>query len=201
MMQPLGLGSVALLLPVAVWGYRLLGDRRLAIERLRVLVWSWGRCSARPSCPVATHCALAAAVRPRRSCRRRHARLPVLFHRSWSNDTAHLSLGLAPALVAFGTAAGMIFGGEAEDYDDYDDEDEKDDDEDREAGDSAWISLGFIEHHLLSFRAWLGRLFMRASGCRWRRAIIRDPAPPRRAALRRLRRSAADDAEDRRRRG
>src|ERR1700727_557411 len=29
MMQLLGLGAVALLLPVAVWGYRLLGHRRL----------------------------------------------------------------------------------------------------------------------------------------------------------------------------
>src|SRR5580692_2426612 len=42
MMQLLGLGSLALLLPVAVWGYRLLGHRRLSHERLRVLVWMLG---------------------------------------------------------------------------------------------------------------------------------------------------------------
>ena len=42
MMQLLGLGSLALLLPVAVWGYRLLGHRRLSHERLRVLLWLVG---------------------------------------------------------------------------------------------------------------------------------------------------------------
>src|SRR5580698_843966 len=39
MMQLLGLGSLALLLPIAVWGYRLLGHRPLSHERLRVLLW------------------------------------------------------------------------------------------------------------------------------------------------------------------
>ena len=42
MMQLLGLGSLALLLPIAVWGYRLLGHRRLSHERLRVLLWLIG---------------------------------------------------------------------------------------------------------------------------------------------------------------
>ena len=42
MMQLLGLGSLALLLPIAVWGYRLLGHRPLRRERLRVLLWLFG---------------------------------------------------------------------------------------------------------------------------------------------------------------
>src|SRR6204780_2646911 len=42
MMQLLGLGSLALLLPIAVWGYRLLGHRPLSHERLRVLLWLAG---------------------------------------------------------------------------------------------------------------------------------------------------------------
>src|SRR3984885_10508456 len=42
MMQLLGLGALALLLPVAVWGYRLLGHRRLSHERLRVVLWLIG---------------------------------------------------------------------------------------------------------------------------------------------------------------
>ena len=42
MMQLLGLGSLALLLPIAVWGYRLLGHRPLSRERLRVLLWLLG---------------------------------------------------------------------------------------------------------------------------------------------------------------
>src|SRR6202040_358377 len=43
MMQLLGLGSLALLLPIAVWGYRLLGHRPLSHERLRVFLWIIGR--------------------------------------------------------------------------------------------------------------------------------------------------------------
>src|SRR5271168_5190014 len=42
MMQLLGLGALALLLPIAVWGYRLLGHRRLSHERLRVVLWLFG---------------------------------------------------------------------------------------------------------------------------------------------------------------
>ena len=42
MMQLFGLGSLALLLPIAVWGYRLLGHRQLSHERLRVLLWLVG---------------------------------------------------------------------------------------------------------------------------------------------------------------
>jgi S-DNA-T family DNA segregation ATPase FtsK/SpoIIIE len=38
----LGLGSLALLLPVGIWGYRLLGHRPLGRERLRVLLWLFG---------------------------------------------------------------------------------------------------------------------------------------------------------------
>ncbi|MGA7429675.1 MAG: DNA translocase FtsK 4TM domain-containing protein, partial [Xanthobacteraceae bacterium] len=201
MMQLLGLGSVALLLPVAVWGYRLLGHRRLSHERLRVLVWMLGAVlsAAFVSClPRTAHWPLPSGLGG--VVGDAMLRLPlVLFHIQLVGTTRLIfafGLGFA-ALVAFGTAAGMIFGGEAEDYDDYDDEDEKDDDEDREAGDSAWISLGFIEHHLLSFRAWLGRLFMRRE--RLPMASRDNPAIPRRRVEPRFEgsaRSAADDAED-----
>src|SRR5579863_1766431 len=39
LMQLLGLGSLALLLPIAIWGYRLLGHRPLSREKLRLLLW------------------------------------------------------------------------------------------------------------------------------------------------------------------
>jgi DNA segregation ATPase FtsK/SpoIIIE, S-DNA-T family len=42
MMQLLGLGSLALLLPLGIWGYRLLGHRPLSRERLRILLWMFG---------------------------------------------------------------------------------------------------------------------------------------------------------------
>src|SRR6202158_5658937 len=41
-MQLLGLGSLAPVLPIGVWGYRLLGHRPLGRERLRVLLWVFG---------------------------------------------------------------------------------------------------------------------------------------------------------------
>src|ERR1700759_2111778 len=46
MMQLFGLGSLALLLPIAVWGYRLLGHRALSRERLRVMLWLGGAAAA-----------------------------------------------------------------------------------------------------------------------------------------------------------
>jgi len=42
LMQLLGLGSLALLLPIAIWGYRLLGHRPLSREKLRMLLWLFG---------------------------------------------------------------------------------------------------------------------------------------------------------------
>ena len=42
LMQLLGLGALALLLPIAIWGYRLLGHRPLSREKLRMLLWLFG---------------------------------------------------------------------------------------------------------------------------------------------------------------
>src|SRR6202161_2946854 len=39
LMQLLGLGALALLLPIAVWGYRLLSHKQLSHERVRVVIW------------------------------------------------------------------------------------------------------------------------------------------------------------------
>ena len=131
MMQLLGLGSLALLLPVAIWGYRLLGHRRLSHERLRVLVWLFGAVlsAAFVSClPRSAHWPLPSGLGG--VVGDAMLRLPlVLFHMQLVGTTrlvVALVLGFA-ALMTFGTAAGIIFGGEAEDYDDYEAEDEKED--------------------------------------------------------------------------
>jgi S-DNA-T family DNA segregation ATPase FtsK/SpoIIIE len=202
MMQLLGLGSLALLLPIAVWGYRLLGHRRLSHERLRVLLWIFGAVlsAAFVSClPRSAHWPLPSGLGG--VVGDAMLRLPVvLFHMQLAGTTRLVTgfgLGVA-ALAAFGVASGAIWGGDAEDYDD----EEEDQDEASEEGDGAWISLGFIEHHLLSFRAWLGRLFTRRD--RMPMPSRDNPAIPRRRVEPRFANSGArpagvddeDDAED-----
>src|SRR3984885_15458333 len=131
MMQLLGLGALALLLPIAAWGYRLLGHRRLSHERLRVLLWVFGAVlsAAFVSClPRTAHWPLPSGLGG--VVGDAMLRLPVvLFHIQLAGMTrlvTALALGFA-ALTAFGVAAGMIWGGAAEDDDDdEDDEEEKD---------------------------------------------------------------------------
>jgi DNA segregation ATPase FtsK/SpoIIIE, S-DNA-T family len=185
LMQLLGLGSLALLLPVAIWGYRLLGHRRLSHERLRVMVWLFGAVlsAAFASClPRSAHWPLPSGLGG--VVGDAILRVPVvLFHMPLAGTprlVAAVVLGFA-ALMTFGLAAGIIFAGEVEHYDDgyaddEEDEDEDEEDAEKEAGDSAWVSLGFIEHHLLSFRAWLGRALFRRE---------RAPLPSRDAVARR----------------
>ncbi len=160
LMQLLGLGSLALLLPIAVWGYRLLGHRPLSHERLRVLMWLFGA-------------VLTAAFA---SCLPKSPRWPLpsglggvigdavlglpayLLHAPLAGTHrfgAAIVFGIA-ALVTFAGAAGLL-------WRDASDEDEIDEDEEeepeQEADDGGWISLGLLEHYVLSFRARLARLF------------------------------------------
>jgi len=157
MMQLLGLGSLALLLPVAVWGYRLLGHRPLHHERLRVLLWLVGAVLAAAfasSLPRGARwplpCGFGGVIGDAM------LRLPALFLGAPLSGTARfataVALGVA-ALAAFVGAAGMIgAGAEAEAA-----EAEPDEDEDH----GAWISLGHLLHAMLSLRAKLMRLWRR----------------------------------------
>jgi DNA segregation ATPase FtsK/SpoIIIE, S-DNA-T family len=160
MMQLLGLGSLALLLPIAVWGYRLLGHKQLSHERLRVLLWLAGAVltagfasclprSPRWPLPSGLGGVIGDAV----------LRLPVLvLHAPLAGPhrlAAAAVLGIA-ALATFAGAAGIFWRDAVE----QDDEDE--DAEPAEADDErGWISLGLLAHYLLSFRARLARLFRR----------------------------------------
>ena len=157
MMQLLGLGSLALLLPIAVWGYRLLGHRRLSHERLRVLLWLVGAALSAgfASClPKSPHWPLPSGLGG--VIGDAVLRLPVLLLHfplaGWSRFAAALVLGIA-ALAAFAGAAGMLWRDAADD-----DEGEEVGEDDDERG---WISLGFLAHSFLSFRARLARLFGR----------------------------------------
>jgi DNA segregation ATPase FtsK/SpoIIIE, S-DNA-T family len=184
MMQLFGLGSLALLLPIAVWGYRLLGHRRLRHERRRIILWLVGAvlAAAFTSClPRSAHwplpCGLGGVVGDAA------LRLPVqLFHLSLAGINrlaAGITFGTA-TLLAFAGAAGLIWGDAAGDDKEAAEEDDEQDDEEneepRDRDESGWLSLGFLTHSILSLRARIARLFHRRA---------RTPMPSRDGAVRR----------------
>jgi S-DNA-T family DNA segregation ATPase FtsK/SpoIIIE len=163
MMQLLGLGSLALLLPIAVWGYRLLGHRPLSRERLRVMLWLCGTtltAAFASSLPRSAHWPLpnglggvvGDAV----------MKLPALFMSAPLAGTYRIVIATvigAAALVTFAGAAGLI-------WPDRRDAKEKEKIEDDEDDEQASISLGRIAHGLLSIRSRLARLFGRVAAPR-----------------------------------
>jgi len=186
MMQLLGLGSLGLLLPIAVWGYRLLGHRPLSRERLRVLFWLLGAVlsAAFASClPRSAHWPLPsglggvvgdAVLRVP----------PALFNVPLTGTRqlgAAIVLGVA-ALLAFAAAAGMIW------HDALDEEEDEELDEDEDEDESAWVSLGLVAHYLLSFQARLARMFRRS-------ATPQFPAGERELSRRRLEPRAREEPE------
>jgi DNA segregation ATPase FtsK/SpoIIIE, S-DNA-T family len=167
MMQLLGLGSLALLLPVGVWGYRLLGHRPLGRERLRALAWLFGAVLAAAfasNLPRGAHwplpCGLGGVIGDAL------LRVPTVFFGTplagLYRLVAAIVLGVA-ALVTFAGAAGLMWRGSTRDEDArYDADDNLDDDE--ESGgedDGAWISLGRLMHAVLSFRTRIALMFRR----------------------------------------
>ena len=159
LMQLLGLGSLVLLLPIAIWGYRLLGHRPLSREKLRMLLWLFGAvlAAAFASCmPRSAHwplpCGLGGVIGDA------VLRLPmVLFGVPMvgaNRLAATIVLGIA-ALFAFAGAAGIIWRDAADDEDDDEEETAEADDE------GGWISLGWLIHEVLSIRARIARLFRR----------------------------------------
>jgi S-DNA-T family DNA segregation ATPase FtsK/SpoIIIE len=162
LMQLLGLGSLALLLPIAVWGYRLLGHRPLSREKLRVVLWLIGAilCAAfASSFPRSPHWPLPSGlggVIGDALLRLPSALLHVPLPRPYQFAET-IVFGFA-ALTAFAIAAGIIW----RDVDEEDiEEDEQQEDEEQAEGDRdrAFISLGLLVHALLSLRSRIARLF------------------------------------------
>ncbi len=151
LMQLLGLGSLALLLPIAVWGYRLLGHRPLSREKLRVVLWLVGAILAAAfasSLPRSSHWPLPSGLGG--VIGDALLRLPaVLFHVTLPPTylfVESIVFGIA-ALAAFAIAAGIV-------WRDVDQEEtvEEEDEEAESDDDRAWISLGLLVHALLSLR-------------------------------------------------
>ena len=165
MMQLLGLGSLALLLPIGIWGYRLLGHRPLGRERLRVFLWVLGAvlAAAFASClPRGPHwplpCGLGGVVGDAL------LRLPTVLLGIPLTGLTRFCVALAlggAVLIAFFGAAGALWPGLADEEDEEEADEEEVEDEDEEADQDeeaeedrggGWISLGGLMHTVLSFR-------------------------------------------------
>jgi len=169
MMQLFGIASVALVLPIAVWGWRLAGHRALYRERLRLLTWI--------AAVVLT--ASFAACLPRTAAWPLPAGLggvtgdALLRFAVWvaGNDV----LGIARLIVGVAAGAGaslalaltLGFGwqepAEVEEprrrrkVKVADEEEEEQEEEEQAPRRGGWLSLGFFTHGFLSLRARLAR--------------------------------------------
>ena len=152
LMQLFGLAALVLLLPIAIWGWRLASHRHLSRERLRLALWGLA---------VPLSAAFAAAL-PRTSAWPLPAglggaigdwllRLPISLVGNASIARSIISLALALAAVAcLAVVAGFGFHSGAAGADD-----------DKDSEHRAAISLGWIAHGFLSLKARLVRLLAR----------------------------------------
>jgi DNA segregation ATPase FtsK/SpoIIIE, S-DNA-T family len=170
MMQLLGLGSLALLLPIAACGYRLLRDRRLRHERLRLVLWLVGAVLAAAfasSMPHGPHWPLPSGLGG--VIGDAVLRLPaVLLHVPLSGGgrlIGGIVLGIA-ALAALAVTAGLAWRERREPADEprrrAQLRERKEDEENEEEDEETWLSLGLLAHALLSLRARVARLWRRA---------------------------------------
>jgi DNA segregation ATPase FtsK/SpoIIIE, S-DNA-T family len=165
MMQLLGLGSLALLLPIGIWGYRLLGHRPLSRERLRILLWVFSAVLAATfaAClPRGTHwplpCGLGGVVGDAM------LRAPAVLFGAPIAGAFRLVIGAilgVAVLVTFAGAAGLLWRGSADDEEEVEEEDDNEADAEDEAEDHAggWLSLGGLMHTVLSLRSRLALMF------------------------------------------
>jgi S-DNA-T family DNA segregation ATPase FtsK/SpoIIIE len=168
LMQVLGVAALAFILPIAIWGWRLMTHRPLRQERLRLLFWILG----------VVLCAGCAAALPRSYAWPLPVglggvigdwvlRLPALLAGGTLAGPMRLAVAItagAGTLLCFAVVAG--FGWTSKDRNADVAEDADDDEE-------ASISLGWLTHGLLSLKARLARAFTRRTP---------TPAPARREA-------------------
>ncbi len=183
--QIFGLAALALVLPIAIWGWRLASHRALCRERIRLVAWILG---------VALIAAFAASL-PRPSS----WPLPVglggvvgdalMRAMSWLaggslGAIARFAIGTTTAALGFAAiaiACGFSLHGEPAAADD-DEEEEPEEDakaEPEEKEGRAAISLGFLVHGFLSLKARIARLFSRGDGETSRRAALSERTEPR----------------------
>jgi S-DNA-T family DNA segregation ATPase FtsK/SpoIIIE len=160
--QLLGLAALALILPIAIWGWRLASHRRLSRERIRLGFWAlaillWAACAA--ALPRSAAWPLPAGLGG--VIGDWMLRLPTFLVGGGFLPRTVMGVALAlAALTSLAIVAGFGFHSNAAD----------DGDPDKEAEQRAAISLGWIAHGFLSVRARLARLLTS-------RSALRLPAP------------------------
>ncbi|MPZ40136.1 MAG: cell division protein FtsK [Rhizobiales bacterium] len=192
MMQLFGIASVAIVLPIAVWGWRLVSHRALHRERLRLVAWigavvltaSFAACLPRTAAwplPAGLGGVTGDAL----------LRLAVWIAGNDALGLARLIVGLAAgagASIALALSLGFGWHEPAEveaprkgrrkvKVEETEDDEEDDEEEARETQRrSGLISLGSITHGFLSLKARLARWYERRSA---QRITFREPSPGR----------------------
>jgi S-DNA-T family DNA segregation ATPase FtsK/SpoIIIE len=183
LMQLFGVAALALVLPLGIWGWRLVSHRPLRREHIRLAFWLIG---------IVLAAGFAGAL-PRTATWPLPAglggvigdfvlRLPAMLAGGTLSGTVRLAVAIAAGIatfVCFAIAAGFGWR-EADDRDDkrYDDKPVEADEEKEER---TSISLGWITHEFLSLKARLARLLTRrklATSASARDAAARGRAEP-----------------------
>jgi S-DNA-T family DNA segregation ATPase FtsK/SpoIIIE len=180
LMQLFGIAALALVLPIAVWGWRMVSHRPLSRERIRVAVWILGVLLATgfAACLPRSH-AWPLPAGPGGVIGDLLLRLPLLLthgHMSvWTRIIAGILFG-AGVVASFAVVAGFGLRQADEDEEEEDSDDEEADEEEAKEGGS--ISLGFLVHALLSLKWALTRWLVQRRA-RPRLSLARDRAEPR----------------------
>jgi S-DNA-T family DNA segregation ATPase FtsK/SpoIIIE len=185
-MQIFGLAALALIFPVALWGWRLTSHRPLARERIRLVIWvfaialvaAFAACLPRPTSwplPVGLGGVVGDAV----------LRGAAWLMGGSLGSFAYVVIGATTAVLGFAALAitcGFGLHGTADEVDATDKEPAEDEPEataeSEEKESRAAISLGFLVHGFLSLRARLARLFSRGDDDASRRVALIGRAEP-----------------------
>jgi DNA segregation ATPase FtsK/SpoIIIE, S-DNA-T family len=170
LIQLMGVGAIALIVPVGVWGWRLLTHRHPGRERLRLVFWLIG---ALAFCAFAS-CLPITAAWP----------LPTGLGGVIGDALLRLPAALVNAplsgMVRLGVAATTGIGsvcalGIAMGWGVHADESASADDDEPGDAFSTWVSLGFLYHGVLSLKARAMRLLTRGLWARPAREPLRAP--------------------------
>src|SRR5215471_18722136 len=162
LMQLIGLASIALVLPIAIWGWRLLTHRSLDREWLRLLLWF---------CGVLAAAAFASALPTTRAwplppglggvVGDAFLRIPTWLTHAPLSGALRIAIAGATGIVATVALAFSMGMGWRDRIEDEPQDRSEAGESDPAGGEGGFISLGWIHHGLLSLSARLRRLFKR----------------------------------------